>query len=165
MQLIRNMKEQEAIAWMRARAPKGIPSVPTQHLTAPTTRGLYASKSEHYAIISLEWIYPGKRFTKIRPNWLKNPATNRNLELDGYNESLQLAIEYNGEQHDVWPNCFHRTKRDFDAQQKRDKLKRRLCEKHGVALLVIPSWVPFQRIPLAVYAALMDTPPQVMEEN
>ena len=34
-----------------------------------------------------------KPFTKIRPDFLKNPETNRNLELDLYNEELKIAVE------------------------------------------------------------------------
>lgn len=38
----------------------------------------------------------GRKFPSVRPNFLKNPKTGRNLELDMYNDSLKLAIEYNG---------------------------------------------------------------------
>ena len=33
------------------------------------------------------------QFKKVRPNWLVNPKTNKNLELDGYSQELGIAIE------------------------------------------------------------------------
>ena len=44
-------------------------------------------------------LYCGKPFVSVRPDWLKNPQTGRNLELDGYNEELALAFEFDGEHH------------------------------------------------------------------
>jgi hypothetical protein len=41
-------------------------------------------------------ILTGYRFKSVRPGWLENPLTGRNLELDCYNEYLKLALEYNG---------------------------------------------------------------------
>ena len=40
----------------------------------------------------LESIY-SVPFKPCRPNFLKNPKTGRNLELDGYNEELKIAFE------------------------------------------------------------------------
>lgn len=48
-----------------------------------------------------------KEFFKVRPTFLKNPETNRNLELDLYNEELKLAIEFNGYQHYNFSPKFH----------------------------------------------------------
>jgi ribosomal protein S27AE len=41
----------------------------------------------------------GKRFKKIRPEWLKNPNTQSKMEIDGYNEELKVGFEYQGRQH------------------------------------------------------------------
>jgi hypothetical protein len=55
-------------------------------------------KSQHRCHIILE-ILTGRQFMSVRPYWLKNPETGRNLELDCYNEEYRLALEYNGVQH------------------------------------------------------------------
>lgn len=45
-----------------------------------------------------------------RPDFLKNPESGRNLELDWWCPELKLALEHNGEQHYTFPNGFHSTK-------------------------------------------------------
>lgn len=87
------------------------------------------------------------RFPKVRPAWLRNElrdsrtgtGTNHKLELDCYNEELAVALEYNGRQHRVYPNTWHETKKDFDDQQRRDRLKVVRCEEEGVRLVVVPD--------------------------
>ena len=48
-----------------------------------------------------------KPFPTIRPDWLKYPKTNKNLELDMYNAELKLACEYDGVQHTKFVPLFH----------------------------------------------------------
>lgn len=79
----------------------------------------------------------GVTFIKTRPSFLRNPATNRCLELDAYNSDLQLACEYNGLQHAVYPNQCHRTESEFLLQQHRDKIKAEMCKSQGVRLIII----------------------------
>jgi hypothetical protein len=69
----------------------------------------------------------------LRPKWLSR------LELDGYNEELKIAFEYNGIQHRELHPFFHRTEEDFWRQQERDMIKKDLCDKKGVKLFVIPD--------------------------
>jgi hypothetical protein len=88
----------------------------------------------------------GKPFIKVRPAFLVNPETKRRLELDCYNEELRLGVEYNGIQHDVFPNPFHHTRDLFDAQQRRDRYKIQQCRQAGVRLVVVPHTVPREQI-------------------
>ena len=60
------------------------------------------------------------------------------LQLDGYNARLNLAFEYNGQQHYEYTPVFHRTLKGFEEQKKRDKKKLKLCEEEGIELIVIP---------------------------
>ena len=84
----------------------------------------------------------GAVFVKTRPEFLRNSATRRRLELDAYCEHLGLACEYDGMQHAKWPNQCHATEEQFHAQQARDRLKDELCAKAGVRLIRIPHTVP-----------------------
>jgi len=79
----------------------------------------------------------GQPFKKVRPTFLRNPATKRCLELDAYCEALRIGAEFSGEQHRVFPNSCHSTREEFDRQQLRDRLKLDLCRQHGVTLLIV----------------------------
>ena len=81
------------------------------------------------------------RFSKVRPKWLRNPVTNRCLELDMYNEDLQLAFEYDGAQHNHFTPHFHKTRDQFEYRKLLDNLKSQLCKDHGVLLVRIPYYV------------------------
>ena len=86
-------------------------------------------------------------FKTTRPDFLKNPVTlHYNLELDCYNESLRLAIEYNGEQHYKYIPYFHRNKESFMNQCYRDELKRRMCKENNVNLIEVPYYIKLQDI-------------------
>ena len=77
------------------------------------------------------------RFKKVRPSWLINHETGFCLELDGYCKQLKLAFEYDGIQHHVYPNPFHKSKEEFNRQRKRDEMKDRKCKIHGTTLIRI----------------------------
>ena len=78
---------------------------------------------------------------KVRPSFLRNPATNRCLELDAYCEQLKIGCEFQGIQHSQYPNPVHLNKAQFDAQVRRDHLKQALCKEHGVCLIYVPHTV------------------------
>ncbi|WP_144532135.1 zinc-ribbon domain-containing protein [Bacillus paranthracis] len=59
-------------------------------------------------------------------------------ELDGYNEELKLAFEFQGIQHYKKSSFFHRKQGDFEAQIIRDNDKREMCKRLGILLLEIP---------------------------
>lgn len=60
------------------------------------------------------------------------------MELDGYNETLKLAFEYNGKQHYEHVLYFQKTVEQFNQQVARDKLKKELCIEKGITLIVVP---------------------------
>ena len=51
-----------------------------------------------------------KKFPKNRPEFLRR-SNGRKLELDGYNEELEIAFEYQGKQHYEYLHCFHRQRK------------------------------------------------------
>ena len=77
-------------------------------------------------------------FPTVRPDFLKNPKTGYNLELDGYNEGLKLAFEYNGEQHYKFKKHFHKRKDAFKIQREHDEYKYKKCVELGITLISIP---------------------------
>ncbi len=60
----------------------------------------------------------------------------KRLELDGYCKSLNMAFEYNGEQHYI--KLKHIKQKHFESLQNRDVRKRILCRKMGISLIAIP---------------------------
>jgi len=97
----------------------------------------------------LERIY--KRPSKsIRPSWLKNPATDQNLEIDIWFSDIitplgkGLAVEYDGQQHAKYVPYFHKKgPQEFIYQMKKDKWKDMMCKKQGVLLIRIPHNVDY----------------------
>lgn len=85
-------------------------------------------------------------FKSVRPSWLKNPETKRNLELDFFCPELKLGIEIQGEQHYAKNVKFHGEGKQgdtkFEKQQQRDTMKRVMCRQVGVDLIEIPFWIP-----------------------
>jgi hypothetical protein len=80
-------------------------------------------------------------FPKQRPDFLRNPITNQQLELDCYNSSMRLAVEYQGEQHYKYIPHFHPTRDSFLNQKYRDEIKRDLCQKNNIILIEVPHSV------------------------
>ena len=89
-------------------------------------------------------------FKSVRPKWLKNPATKKNLELDGFNPSIKtpigkgLAFEYDGRQHSNYIPHFHKNGvKEFEYQVMKDTWKDEKCKEMGVMLIRIPHFVAF----------------------
>lgn len=105
-----------------------------------------SSKGEEMCKNFVEFYFQ-KPFDKTRPDFLKNPVTGENLELDLYNPDLKLAIEYNGSQHYHYNSFMHKNSRDkFQNQQYRDLIKKDLCGKAEITLVVVPYTVPHDQI-------------------
>ena len=87
-----------------------------------------------------------KPFPNVRPNFLRNPRTGKNLEIDCYNKDLKLGVEYNGEQHYTFIPYFHGSPKAFKAQQFRDVWKKRRCKELGITLIEVPYTVKLHQI-------------------
>lgn len=105
------------------------------------------SKGEIECKKVLEKIF-NKPFKKARPNFLNNPVTggDYNLELDCYNDELGLAVEYSGRQHYEYIPFFHKNKEAFYNQKYRDELKRRMCKENNIILIEVPYTVKIENI-------------------
>jgi hypothetical protein len=87
-----------------------------------------------------------KPFTKIRPDWLHNPVTSKNLEIDIFNDELKIGVEYSGKQHYHFTPFFHKTKETFTMQQYRDEMKKGKCKERGILLIEVPYNVEIEMI-------------------
>lgn len=96
----------------------------------------------------LEEIF-GVPFDSVRPDFLKNKLTGRNLELDCFNPDIEtplgvsLACEFDGIGHAEYTPCFHKSEADFHYQVQKDRWKDIQCLKHGILLIRVPHTVPF----------------------
>jgi hypothetical protein len=108
-------------------------------------RFVKCSKGEKECRRYLEEKY-GDEFPNVRPDWLINPKTNRKLEIDCYNSKLKIGVEYNGEQHYVYPNFTNQTEEEFKKQVYRDRCKRRICKEQGITLITVPYKIKIKDI-------------------
>lgn len=69
-------------------------------------------------------------------SWNINPKTGKKLELDGFNESLSLAFEFQGIQH-YKINSFKQNLNTFLNLQYRDTIKKENCINNNVKLIII----------------------------
>ena len=75
-------------------------------------------------------------FYNYRPTWLRNPKTNKKIELDIYYPAKKIAIEVNSQ--------FHKLKTNAG----KDDVKMKVCENRGIKLFIINH--PFQAIKLSI---------------
>jgi len=151
--------------------PSSVPIKPSQIamntylLNPPKKKGRMISRGERMCCQTMERIY-GVPFVTKHPDWLVNPETGNKLELDCYNEELRIAVEYNGEQHYMWPNFTNQTYEQFVNQVRRDQLKIDECDRHGVYLIIVPYNVQHERISEFIMSHLPETiRKRLQEEN
>lgn len=59
------------------------------------------------------------------------------LELDRYYPEIEVAFEFDGEQHYTYNEFFHKSQEQFEYYQLCDKIKNRECEERGITLIRI----------------------------
>lgn len=85
-----------------------------------------------------------KKFDPIRPNFLKF-IKNRNLELDCYNASVNIALEYNGPTHYKITPYLNTTEEVLQYQKSKDLFKLTKCKEMGILLLVVMDYDFFRK--------------------
>lgn len=122
-------------------------SIPRSQDNKPRRQPPRESKGEAECRRVLQYLFK-KPFHKARPDFLRNPVTggNFNLELDCFDPQLRIAVEYNGVQHYQYVPYFHKNKEAFLNQKYRDDMKRRICKENGIILIEVPHTVKLEDI-------------------
>lgn len=94
----------------------------------------YQSRGEERTRYILEELL-NHRFKKTRK------VLDDGLELDGYNEELNIGFEFCGIQHYKFTPYFHRSKKRYNELLERNIKKKNQCKEKGISLLVVPYWV------------------------
>jgi len=138
-----------------------------QHRGCPYCSSSRREKIVRYIVEELT----GEKFIKIRPDFLKFPKTMRNLEIDMFNKSLNVGIEYQGEQHSKIVGSFKMSKKSLADYIERDIFKKQMCEKEGIKLVCIPA-IPYhagkygpQQIKKIIMKALIDNNIKYLNKN
>lgn len=92
----------------------------------------------------LEDIFNPQLFPSVRPSFLKNPQTGRNLEIDCYNPILRIGLEYQGVQHRKYTKWYHRSIDDFKKQVERDNYKKKRLEEENIFMIYVPDTVKYK---------------------
>lgn len=102
-------------------------------------------KTEHIMRLFMEKIF-GVRFPEtslFRALGIKAKNDGR-LRIDGFNgcvninnKNYKIGFEYDGLQHDIYPNRYHKTKNEFYIQKARDLKKRKILMESQVILINI----------------------------
>ena len=78
-----------------------------------------------------------KPFPSVRPDWLRSPKGYK-LELDGFNDELKIAFEYQGRHHSEL-TFHHKSMKSLECGKSYDELKIKECKKRGIKLILIPQ--------------------------
>ncbi len=141
-----NMKEQPTKRYISVKCKKN-------HIWMPIVFGFIydnrwcptcnESRSEELSRLFMEAIFSVASGTNIRfPTTTLHRAFRLDLNqggrmhFDGYNNNVQVkgqvfrvAFEYDGIQHDEFPNFIHKDLEEFETLQERDKLKNEICKQ------------------------------------
>ena len=94
----------------------------------------------------LENIFKPHLFPSVRPSFLKNPKTGRNLEIDCYNSNLRIGLEYQGIQHRKYTKWYHRSVNDFRNQVDRDNYKKKKLNDENIFMIYVPDTIKFYNL-------------------
>lgn len=97
-----------------------------------------SSRAENICRTVLETMF-STDLPRCYPMWLRLKGRAK-LELDGFNEEIHVGFEYQGWHHSAAASRgYYKTHDEQRDMHNRDALKRQMCWKRGVRLIVIPE--------------------------
>ncbi len=94
------------------------------------------------------------KFPTVYPSWLTSGK--KTFELDGYNKMLGVAFETQGPQHYEFNKKYYTNYLDYYTRILHDQIKRKKCEKYGVALIIVDHSIPKQILGYYIGSRLWD---------
>lgn len=82
---------------------------------------------------------------EFNSEWLINNQTGNRMYVDFYIKSLNVAVEYDGEQHFKYIPFIHRNYKNFFNQVCRDRLKDKQLAEHGIKIIRFKYDEPLSR--------------------
>jgi hypothetical protein len=117
------------------------------------------NKSEEIARVTFKQIFGGD-FRKARPDWLRN-SRGFQMELDGYEDELKLAFEYQGRQH-FEDKGIYSSKHKLTQRIEDDLHKAKLCFEHGVTLIALTWEMEYEDFPITIRNQLLTQRPELV---
>lgn len=125
-----------------------------QIITGKAIAGGVVSKSDDYVRNILETLTK-MPFPQAHPEWLIN-NNGKIMELDGYNEELGIAFEFQGPQHTKYDRKLDSSYDSYLQRITNDKMKREILKKRGIYLITIDCKFPRHRIREYIISRLYD---------
>lgn len=97
----------------------------------------FSSQQEKEVVSNFSKILNESPEIQYTTDWLKNPSTGRHLYVDAYFPEHNLIVEYDGKQHFIYVPFYHKSYKQFESLQYRDKIKELLIAQHNIALIRI----------------------------
>lgn len=117
------------------------------------------NKSEEIARVTFKQIFGGD-FRKARPDWLRN-SRGFQMELDGYEDDLKLAFEYQGRQH-FEDKGIYSSKHKLKQRIEDDVQKAKLCFEHGITLIELTWEMEYEDFPASIRKQLLKVRPELV---
>jgi hypothetical protein len=104
------------------------------------------------------------QFPKKRPNWLLN-TRGKQMELDGFCESINVAFEHHGEYHYIQNKHFQRENESLERRKVDDNTKSELCKKYNIDLIIIPYNIKTNQLKSFIYKELSNLKLDIILNN
>jgi hypothetical protein len=105
------------------------------------------------AVISYFEEITGHSFPTVLPDWLV--WNGKKLELDGYNEELNMAVEFSGPLHTKWFPQKENYKKYYNRLLN-DAAKNKICKRRGINLITIDMSLPLHHWRTYILSRLYD---------